>query len=99
MSQPLIDLHNIRLTLGRGEVRTFELLERSGFADRDLPRLRYLTQAGGRMEPDRVRYWAELGRDRGWDLFVMYGQCEATARMAYLPPHLAAELAREETGQ
>jgi acyl-CoA synthetase (AMP-forming)/AMP-acid ligase II len=74
-----------------GVPHTFELLERSGFAERDLPRLRYVTQAGGRMEPDRVRRWATLGRERGWDLFVMYGQCEATARIAYLPPHLAAE--------
>ena len=31
------------------------------------------------------------GRAGGWDLFVMYGQTEATARMAYLPPDLAAE--------
>ena len=41
--------------------------------------------------PARVRAYAELGRRRGWDLFVMYGQTEATARMAYLPPDLAAE--------
>ena len=40
--------------------------------------------------PTRVRAYAELGRRRGWDLFVMYGQTEATARMAYLPPDLAA---------
>ncbi|HET8615285.1 MAG TPA: AMP-binding protein [Actinomycetales bacterium] len=72
-----------------GVPHTFELLERSGFADRDLPHLRYVTQAGGRMEPDRVRSWAALGRQRGWDLFVMYGQSEATARMTYLPPDLA----------
>ncbi len=70
---------------------TFDLLERSGFAERDLPRLRYVTQAGGRMDPALVRRWAALGRERGWDLFVMYGQCEATARMAYLPPNLALE--------
>jgi acyl-CoA synthetase (AMP-forming)/AMP-acid ligase II len=69
---------------------TFELLERSGFADRPLPRLRYMTQAGGRMLPDRVRRVATLGKSRGWDLFVMYGQTEATARIAYLPPALAA---------
>ena len=56
-----------------------------------VPSLRYLTQAGGRMDPARVREYAELGRRRGWDLFVMYGQTEATARMAYLPPDLAAE--------
>lgn len=68
---------------------TFELLERIGFADRSLPSLRYLTQAGGRMDSDRVRRFARLGGDRGWELFVMYGQTEATARMAYLPPELA----------
>ena len=70
---------------------TFELLEASGFRDRAVPSLRYLTQAGGRMDPARVREYAELGRRRGWDLYVMYGQTEATARMAYLPPDLAAE--------
>lgn len=65
---------------------TFDLLDRTGFADMDLPHLRYVTQAGGRLAPDRVAHYAELGRRRGWDLYVMYGQTEATARMAYLPP-------------
>ncbi|MCM3688510.1 AMP-binding protein [Kocuria rosea] len=69
---------------------TFELLERVGFADMDLPHLRYVTQAGGRLGPEKVRRWAELGGRRGWELFVMYGATEATARMAYLPPDLAA---------
>ncbi|HET7194986.1 MAG TPA: AMP-binding protein [Nocardioides sp.] len=74
---------------------TFDLLEHSGFADRDLPSLRYVTQAGGRLGPDRVRAWAELGQRRGWDFVVMYGQTEATARMAYLPAELATS--RPET--
>jgi acyl-coenzyme A synthetase/AMP-(fatty) acid ligase len=69
---------------------TFELLERVGTQALDLPHLRYLTQAGGRMPPERVRRFAELGRRQGWDLFVMYGATEATARMAYLPPQLAS---------
>ena len=34
---------------------TFELLERVGFADMELPSLRYVTQAGGRMAPESVR--------------------------------------------
>jgi acyl-coenzyme A synthetase/AMP-(fatty) acid ligase len=70
---------------------TFELLDRVGFEDMALPHLRYVTQAGGRLAPDRVRRYADLGRRRGWDLVVMYGQTEATARMAYLPPDLVAE--------
>ncbi|HET7399648.1 MAG TPA: AMP-binding protein [Intrasporangium sp.] len=74
-----------------GVPHTFELLERVGFERMDLPRLRYVTQAGGRMDAGRVRHWAGVGRRRGWDLFVMYGQTEATARMAYLPPDLALE--------
>ncbi len=61
-------------------------LDRIGFADFELPDLRYVTQAGGRLAPARVREFAELGQRRGWDLFVMYGQSEATARMAYLSP-------------
>ncbi|MFZ5869734.1 MAG: AMP-binding protein [Actinomycetota bacterium] len=79
-----------RVTALAGVPHTFELLDRVGFADMDLPDLRYVTQAGGRLEPEKVRRFAELGRRRGWDLFVMYGQTEATARMAYLPPDLAA---------
>ncbi|UQX04139.1 AMP-binding protein [Streptomyces sp. RerS4] len=78
-----------RGTTFAGVPYTFDLLDRVGFADMDLPHLRYVTQAGGRMAPRQVERYAALGRDAGWDLFVMYGQTEATARMAYLPPHLA----------
>ncbi|GAA1800666.1 AMP-binding protein [Agromyces neolithicus] len=72
---------------------TFEMLEAAGFAERDLPTLRYITQAGGRLDPERTRRFARLGRDRGFDFVVMYGQTEATARMAYLPPALAESAA------
>jgi len=68
---------------------TFDLLDAVGFASMSLPRLRLLTQAGGRMDPAAVRRWAELGEERGFELAVMYGQTEATARMATLPTHLA----------
>ncbi|WP_246142465.1 non-ribosomal peptide synthetase [Nocardioides rubriscoriae] len=79
-----------RVTGVAGVPHTFEVLEASGFAERDLPSLRYVTQAGGRLAPERVTRFAQLGQRRGWDLVVMYGQTEATARMAYLPPDLAA---------
>ncbi|RYU13368.1 AMP-binding protein [Nocardioides iriomotensis] len=78
-----------RVSSFAGVPYTFDLLDRVGFAGMDLPSLRYVTQAGGRLAPERVRAYAEAGQERGWDLFVMYGQTEATARMAYLPPDLA----------
>ncbi|MBB5802705.1 acyl-CoA synthetase (AMP-forming)/AMP-acid ligase II [Saccharothrix ecbatanensis] len=74
-----------------GVPHTFDLLDRVGFERLDLPSLRYVTQAGGRLAPDSVRRFARLGERRGWRLFVMYGQTEATARMAYLPPELARD--------
>ncbi|MPZ63078.1 MAG: AMP-binding protein [Propionibacteriales bacterium] len=80
-----------RATSLAGVPYTFDLLEASGFATRELPSLRYVTQAGGRMAPERVTHFARLGRERGWDLYVMYGQTEATARMAWLSPELAEQ--------
>ncbi|MGV0834866.1 AMP-binding protein [Mycolicibacterium thermoresistibile] len=80
-----------RGTTFAGVPYTFDLLDRIGFDAVDLPHLRYVTQAGGRLAPERVRRFARLGRQRGWQLFVMYGATEATARMAYLPPELAEQ--------
>ena len=73
-----------------GVPHSFDLLERSGFADRSHPSLRAVTQAGGRLDEATVQRFAALGRRDGWDLFVMYGQTEATARMAVLSPDLVA---------
>ncbi len=78
-----------RATSFAGVPYTFDLLDRVGFDTMDLPHLRYLTQAGGRMHPDSVRRYAQLGQLKGFDFVVMYGATEATARMAYLPPTLA----------
>jgi acyl-CoA synthetase (AMP-forming)/AMP-acid ligase II len=64
---------------------TFELLRRAcDVAAAPKPRLRYVTQAGGAMSPDTIR-WARRSFAPA-PLYVMYGQTEATARLAYLPP-------------
>lgn len=81
------------ITSFAGVPYTFEMLEAGGFAERSVPSLRYLTQAGGRLSPEVTRRFARFGRERGFELFVMYGQTEATARMAYLPPELIEDSA------
>ncbi len=73
-----------------GVPHSFDVMERVGFSGLELPHLRTVTQAGGRLDPERVAALAAMGHRQGWDLFVMYGQTEATARMAYLPPDLAS---------
>ncbi len=74
-----------------GVPHTFELIEQAGSERMALTSLRLVTQAGGRMRPEMVRRLASLGQRLGWDLLVMYGQTEATARMAYLPADLALD--------
>lgn len=64
----------------------WRLLRRLRFERMALPALRTLTQAGGRLEPDEVAALAAGAAAAGRRLFVMYGQTEATARIAYLPP-------------
>ena len=54
-----------------------------------MPSLRYVTQAGGAMAPDTIRWTREAFAPA--PLFVMYGQTEATARLTYLPPDRAAD--------
>jgi len=80
-----------RVTNLAGVPHTFDLIDRAGDEQLQLEHLRLVTVAGGRMQPDRVRHMAELGQRWGWDFVVMYGQTEATARMAYLPGDLATE--------
>jgi hypothetical protein len=82
-------VHTHGVTGLAGVPHTYEMLERAGPERIRAPSLRMLTQAGGRMPPDAVARWRDRADGWGAELYVMYGQTEATARMAYLPPHLA----------
>jgi len=64
---------------------TYEMLDRMRFLRMDLPTLRTMTQAGGKLLPELHQKFVEWCQKNGKQFIVMYGQCEATARMAYLP--------------
>lgn len=70
---------------------TYSLLDRIGFQTFTLPRLKTMTQAGGALARELVLKFHQLMLERGGRFFVMYGQTEATARMAYLPPERLPE--------
>lgn len=65
---------------------SYELLEKAGFRKRRFANLRLMTVAGGRMCPDLVRKYNRHMGANGGEFFAMYGQTEATARIAYMPP-------------
>ena len=70
---------------------TYEMLDRIRFFRMDLPSLRTMTQAGGKLIPELHKKFAEYAQEKGKKFVVMYGQCEATARMGYLPADKAVE--------
>lgn len=70
---------------------TYEMLDKLRFFARRLPSLRTMTQAGGKLLPELHRKFAEYAEKEGKKFVVMYGQSEATARMAYLPADKALE--------
>jgi amino acid adenylation domain-containing protein len=60
------------------------LLNRSAVRNYNFPKLKYVTQAGGAMSPKHAGELAEILPET--QIYIMYGQTEATARLTYLPP-------------
>ena len=64
---------------------TFSMLQRLRFFRMQLPALKTITQAGGKLDPELHLQFAEYASKVGKKFYVMYGAAEATARMGYLP--------------
>jgi long-chain acyl-CoA synthetase len=80
-------------TVFAGVPSTFQLLLRAAsFSTRKLPSLRLIQQAGGKLPPILVDELLAAPNDA--EVFLMYGQTEATARLSYVPP----EMVREKPG-
>lgn len=64
---------------------TYECLNRLGFMNMELPDIKLMIQAGGHLSETLQKSFMEYSQKTGKRFIVMYGQTEATARMAYLP--------------
>lgn len=70
---------------------TYEMLDKLRFYNMDLPCLRTMTQAGGKITLELHEKFAKYAEENGKNFVVMYGASEATSRMGYLPPRKAVE--------
>ncbi len=77
-----------QITTLNGVPYHYEMLKRIGFLKKELPSLKYMTQAGGKLNQTLVKEFASWALERGIKFYVMYGQTEATARISYLPPDM-----------
>lgn len=82
---------NEKATSLSGVPYTYEILKRLRFFKMDLPSLKTLTQAGGKLSVELNKEFVEYCLSQNKQFIVMYGQTEATARMSYLPFDRAIE--------
>lgn len=61
------------------------LLRNSSLRKKQFPSLRYVQQAGGSLAPSFIHELRDALPQT--QIFIMYGQTEATARLSYLPPN------------
>lgn len=80
------NLNKYKITGFAGVPSHFQMLLRKSetFKNTKFTHLRYVTQAGGKLHESFIKEF--ITALPGVNFFVMYGQTEATARLAYLPP-------------
>lgn len=64
---------------------SFQLLVRLGLEKLPLQQIRYMAQAGGKLLEKQWQALANFTEATDVEFYTMYGQTEATARIAYLP--------------
>jgi long-chain acyl-CoA synthetase len=82
-------LRAVKATSLAGVPYHYQILKKLRFTIMELPHLRTLTQAGGRMTPDLTQEYAAHCDKKGLRFFTMYGQTEASPRMSYVPAEQA----------
>ncbi len=74
-----------RATSISGTPYSFEILKKLRFFNMELPFLKTLTQAGGKLSKELSLEFSKFCMETKKRFFVMYGQTEASPRMSYLP--------------
>jgi acyl-coenzyme A synthetase/AMP-(fatty) acid ligase len=78
-------LEQEKATTFGGVPYTFEILKKLHFEKMNVPCLRYITQAGGKLSGELQCEFVDICKNKNIQLIVMYGQTEASPRMSYLP--------------
>ncbi len=79
----LFNLNNC--TSFSGVPYNYQMLHRLKFDKLEIPSLKMMTQAGGRLSEGLIKYFYEAAINKNIKFFIMYGQTEATARISFVP--------------
>ncbi len=62
----------------------YEFLQKLNFKKRVEKSLKYITQAGGKLSFESLKYFGKVCKEKKIKFYVMYGQTEASPRISYL---------------
>ena len=78
-------INDFSVTTFGGVPYIFEILKRLNFDNLNMKTVKYITQAGGKLNSGLETYLYDACRKKNIKFFIMYGQAEASPRMSYLP--------------
>ena len=81
-------IKKFKATTFGGVPYTFELLKKLKFSNLNIDSIKYITQAGGKLDSNVLKYFINVCKAKDIKFFVMYGQTEASPRMSFLPPEM-----------
>ena len=84
-------INKYKVTNFGGVPYTFQILDKINFYKKNLNSIKFLTQAGGKLDAEIIKKILTKFCKRSKKFIVMYGATEATARMSYLPHRYTKE--------
>jgi long-chain acyl-CoA synthetase len=84
------DFEKYHYTSLAGVPYVYETLYRTGFTKKSFASLKYMTEAGGKLNENLAAAFSDFSERNETKFFIMYGQTEATARMSFLDPAFLA---------
>lgn len=77
-------LKKFKITSFGGVPSFYEILKKLKVEKMKLNSLKYVTQAGGKLNTDTIKHLSNIFKSKKIKFFIMYGQTEASPRMSYL---------------
>lgn len=74
-----------KVTTFSGVPFTFQMLKKLNYQRFKTDSIRYLTQAGGKLDNSSLEYFSGVCGELNQEFIVMYGQTEASPRISYVP--------------
>lgn len=78
-------INNYSVTSIAGVPYNYEMMLRLGIDNLNITTIKKMTQAGGKLNYQKVKKVNDSLKLKGIEFYTMYGQTEATARISYLP--------------